>query len=122
MAQNFDEDDEKPLDPAVERVRRRVVRFIGINLAILFAALMAVAIAIVYRMGSDGEAAAPETGSTDIAEAGTIDLPAGARIVSQSLSGNRLSLAIELSGGERAFLIYDLSSGAVVSRVSVETR
>jgi hypothetical protein len=40
---------DEQLDPATERVRRKLVRFMAINLGILFVALMAVVIAIVYR-------------------------------------------------------------------------
>ncbi|MEX0954358.1 MAG: fimbrial protein [Rhizobiaceae bacterium] len=125
MAKSFDDEDEKPLDPAVERVRRRVMRFIAINLGILFVALMAVAIAIVYRVGSRNEDAPPVAGAQvpagSIAADGVIALPAGARIVSQSLSGDRLSVQVEQPGGERAFLIYDLASGGVVGRIAVES-
>jgi hypothetical protein len=39
--------------------------------------------------------------------------------VSQSFSGERLAVQIEV-GGERSFVIYDLGTGAVVSRVSVK--
>ena len=124
MTQSFNDEDEKPLDPAVERVRRRVMRFIAINLGILFLALMAVAVAIVYRVGSRGaetpaEAAGGTVGAV-IAAQGEIDLPAGARITSQSLSGTLLSIEISDTAGEREFLIYDLSAGKVTSRVRVE--
>ena len=43
--------EDKPLDPAVERVRRKLVRFMAINLGLLFAALMAVVAAVVYKAG-----------------------------------------------------------------------
>jgi hypothetical protein len=126
MAQSPDDEDEKPLDPAVERVRRRVLRFMAINMAVLFVALMAVAIAIVYRLGSRDEggppAAATEIPGQAVVAEGLIELPAEARIVSQSLSGDRLSIQVVLPAGERQFLIYDLGAGAVVSRIAVETR
>jgi hypothetical protein len=124
MARSVDDEDEKPLDPAVERVRRRVMRFIAINLGILFLALMAVAIAIVYRIGSREDdppvAVNPAVPAGTIAAEGAISLPAGARIVSHSLSGGLMAVEIEDDGGERAFLIYDLTTGSVVSRVAVE--
>jgi hypothetical protein len=122
MAQAMDDEDEKPLDPAVERVRRRVLRFMAINMGVLFVALMAVAIAIVYRLGTDEAAPAGEANAEQsIAAQGAISVPAGARIVSQALSGDRMAVQIALQGGERAFLIYDLASGDVVSRIAVET-
>ena len=124
MAQSLDDEDEKPLDPAVERVRRRVMRFIAINLGILFLALMAVAIAIVYRIGSRDEtppqAAGAGAPAETVAPAGAITLPAGARIRSQALSGTRLSLHVELAGGESRLLIYDIAAGKVLSRITVE--
>lgn len=123
MAQSFD-DDEKPLDPAVERVRRRVMRFIAINLGILFVALMAVAIAIVYRLGARDDDMPPAAGAEGpagpVAAEGRIELPTGARIISQALSGGRLAVQVEMATGERAFLIYDLAAGAVVGRIAVE--
>ena len=45
----FDDEEEKPLDPAVEKVRRKLVRFVAINLGLLFIALMAVVGALVYK-------------------------------------------------------------------------
>ena len=54
-APHDDDEDEKPLDPAVENVRRKLVRFIVINLGILFVALMAVVLALVYRATQVGE-------------------------------------------------------------------
>ena len=45
----LDDEKEKPLDPAVEKVRRKLVRFVAINLGLLFIALMAVVAALVYK-------------------------------------------------------------------------
>ncbi|MBO6903264.1 MAG: fimbrial protein [Rhizobiaceae bacterium] len=124
MTQSSNDDDEKPLDPAVERVRRRVMRFIAINLGILFLALMAVAVAIVYRVGSrsDDTAANAEgaAASSNIVAQGTITVPEGGRIVSQSLSGTLLSVEVSNADGRREFLIYDLSTGSVSGRVTIE--
>jgi hypothetical protein len=47
--------EDKPLDPAVDRVRRKLVRFMAINLGLLFLALMAVVLAIVYRWTREPE-------------------------------------------------------------------
>lgn len=123
MARPAFEEEEKPLDPAVEKVRRKLVRFVGINLGLLFIALMAVVVALVYKSrtaavpadtGPGIEVPSPE----DVAE-GQIPLPQGARIVSQSLSGNRISLSLELPDGARAIYIYDLAARKVVGRFAV---
>lgn len=116
-----DEEREKPLDPAVERVRRKLVRFVAINLGLLFLALMAVVVAIVYRASrteTPPVAAAPELplpaeGATAYSE---IMLPQGARIVSHSLSGGRLSLHAQLADGAGVIFVYDMAQGRMVGR------
>jgi hypothetical protein len=114
MAKAFDDEtEEKPLDPAVERVRRKLVRFVAINLGILFVAVMAVVIALVYRNMSR-QAAAP-AGMVQ----GTIALPSGARIVSQSLSGDRILVDAELTGGGRALFVYDIAANRMVGRFDI---
>lgn len=113
----LDDEDEKPLDPAVERVRRKLVRFVAINLGLLFVALMAVVAAVVYKSRTEAPEAAIQ-GPGGVAQ-GDIPLPSGGRIVSQSLSGNRLALEVELSGGGRAILVYDLAEARIVGRYAV---
>ncbi len=117
-------EEEKPLDPAVENVRRKLVRFVAINLGILFAALMIVVAALVYKSMNTTPAPAVVDAGVEIPSPegvveGQIVLPAGARIVSQSLSGNRLSLALDLTDGSRAIFIYDILSKRVVGRFAV---
>lgn len=119
-----DDAEDKPLDPAVERIRARLVRFMIINLGILFVALMAVVIAIVYRSGRTTQPPAavpselplPATGEI---ERRAISLPEGARITGHALSGDRLSLDLSLADGGRAFLIYDLASDRIIARIDV---
>ena len=118
-----DNDDEKPLDPAAERVRRKLVRFMAINLGILFLALMAVVAALVYKsmtVPPETPAVASDIRSSNVTS-GRIFLPAGARLVSQSLSGNLLSLHVALARGGEAILIYDTAQGRVVSRHELAT-
>lgn len=127
MARPADDDsEEKPLDPAVEKVRKKLVRFVAINLGLLFVALMAVVAAIVYKSGqSTPETAAPASVVPSPAEggmlAGDILLPAGARLLSQSLSGNRIALDAELADGTRAILLYDIAEKRIVGRFAVKT-
>ena len=118
-----DNDDEKPLDPAAERVRRKLVRFMAINLGILFLALMAVVAALVYKsmtVPPEAPAVASDLPSANVTS-GRIVLPAGTRLVSQSLSGNLLSLHVGLAQGGEAILIYDIAQGRVVARHELAT-
>lgn len=106
-----DSNEEKPLDPAAERVRRKLVRFMAINLGILFVAVMAVVIAFVYRSMTSTETPPPAAFTE-----GKIALPAGARIVSQSATADRLSIATEFADGRRAIFVYDLAGNRMVGR------
>ena len=117
-----DDEHDKPLDPAVERVRRKLVRFVAINLGLLFIALMAVVGALVYKSRTAAPPAtdvAVEAPSPEGIAEGRIELPAGARIVSQSLSGNRISLSLEFSDGRRAIYLYDIGARRIVGRFAV---
>jgi hypothetical protein len=118
----FDDEEEKPLDPAVEKVRKKLVRFVAINLGLLFIALMAVVAALVYKSRTAAPPAteiAVDAPSPEGIVEGQIALPAGARIVSQSLSGNRISLSLEFSDGRRAIYLYDVSARRMVGRFAV---
>ncbi len=46
---DHDEQDEKPLDPVLERVRRKMIRLQLVSAGVMVVALMAVLIAIVYK-------------------------------------------------------------------------
>ncbi|MEI5678678.1 MULTISPECIES: fimbrial protein [unclassified Mesorhizobium] len=122
---NLNDEDEKPLDPAVEKVRRKLVRFVAINLGLLFLALMAVLGAIVYKSGSKSETPVAVNGATVPSPAegaflsGDIALPLGAKIVSQSLSGNRISIDAELADGSRAIFLYDIAERRVIGRFAI---
>jgi hypothetical protein len=118
-----DENEEKPLDPAVERVRRKLLRFVAINLGLLLAAVMAVLAAIVYKWepGAKNEAsqASSDPAGGEISS-GEITLPPGARILSHSVSGNRLTLHVE-TGATASILIYDMIEGRIAGRFELKS-
>lgn len=116
----LDDEPEKPLDPAMEKVRRKMIRLLAISIGVMMAGLMAVLFAIVYKMNSKpgaqtGEAAlAVPQGAEEIA--GTIVLPEGAQINSQSLSGNRIAFDLTLPDGKRELAVFDMAAGHFVAR------
>lgn len=120
-----EEDEEKPLDPEAEKVRKKLIRFMGINLGLLFLALMVVIAALVYKMGK-----APGTGSApagDVQAAGAplsgdIVLPVGAKVISQALSGNRLSIDAELADGSRSIFIYDIAERRMIGQFAIRNK
>jgi len=118
-------DDEKPLDPEVERVRRKLLRFMIINLAILFVAFAAVIGGFIYKSSHASkrtarqEAEVKSPSGTDAVTA-TIAIPAGARIVAQTLSGKEVLFNLELADGSRLFLLYDLEAGRTLGTYAVK--
>lgn len=119
---SVDDTEEKPLDPATERVRRKMVRFVAINLGLLFFAVMAVLLAVVYKT-FDGGAPAEAVSEIPAPDGAPLELdlalPAGSRVVGHALSGNRVSLQLEAAGGERSLLIYDIAARRVVARIAL---
>ncbi|MCB1386450.1 MAG: fimbrial protein [Nitratireductor sp.] len=131
---DFD-NDEKPLDPATERVRRKLARFGAIFLGLNMLALMAVLGAIVYKLGgygADKETAGQPAGQTGLQSAGQIanqtvpvdpgldamiDIPDGARVSSVSENGARLVLALQLAGGGQEVWLYDFASRQVTGKI-----
>lgn len=118
------EEEDKPLDPSVERVRRKLIRFFIINLGLLLVALMAVIGGIVYKSRTAEPAAAIAGGEIDVPAGsqltGDIILPAGAKIVSQALSGNRISIDAELADGSRTIFVYDISQRRLIGQFAVK--
>lgn len=127
MARVQTDEEDKPLDPNVEKVRRKMVRFMAINLGLLFLALMVVVAALVYKSRTEAPpAAGPITGDIQAPDGepatGDIVLPPGSRVLSQSLSGNRISIDAELADGSRSIFVYDIGEKRLIGRFAVRNR
>ncbi|TPO02335.1 fimbrial protein [Mesorhizobium sp. B1-1-5] len=121
-----EEDEEKPLDPAAENVRRKLVRFMIVNLGLLFLALMVVIGALVYK-ARNAPVAGPAPAGDAQAPAGAplsgdIVLPVGAKVISHSLSGNRLSIDAELADGGRSIFVYDIAERRIIGQFAVRNK
>lgn len=134
---------EPPLDPAMERVRRKMVRLLAISIAIMVIGLMAVLSAVVYKINKDPDTAESETAQSDIpgqspkADAAAqksadaalnaakplpmvelqLELAPGTRLLSQSLSGDLVSLETLLPDGGTEIMIYDYRQSRFVGRM-----
>jgi hypothetical protein len=53
----LDKEEEKPLDPAAERLRRKMVRLMAVSIGTMFIAVFAVLFAIVYKMNNAADTA-----------------------------------------------------------------
>lgn len=117
---------EEPLDPEVERVRRKILRFFVVSIGVTFIAVMAVVGLLVYKLGRGGTPSRPqsvaEIPGRPLPEAeATLALDAGTRVLSQSLSGERLSLDTLAPDGSHVIIIYDLAGQRVVARLKIVT-
>lgn len=124
---NFpDDEDEAPLDPAIERVRQRMLRLQLVSAGIMVIGLMAVIGAIVYKASrTDGAPAAATTASGLVIPANgkldlTAKLPAGFVLESASLSGDRILLTGRDQSGAAKLAIFDMVEGRVIALVSLD--
>ena len=118
-------DEEKPLDPATERVRRKLARFGAIFMGINIVALMAVLGAVVYKLGGYGKDDAqgqgiPAVGVSAPIEPGfdtMVDIPDGARLVSVSETGGRVVFHLQLADGSTEVWFFDLATQQVSGKL-----
>jgi hypothetical protein len=122
MADPFDDQDEKPLDPEVARVQQRLRRLMLISGLTLGLGILAVFLAIVYRLvsyeGGGAPVAAVEGAAVPTVTRSAFGLPPEARLVSTSLGGDRLALTFE-DGGGSTIIVFDIARMTVVSRLRV---
>lgn len=125
--------DDKPLDPAVERVRRKMMRLMGISVAIMMVGLMAVIGAIFYKISGGGKKniatppseqkiPIPQLGTLDITTdiVGNITLPQESRILKANMDNGRILLSIRHGDGAMSLWVYDLAANRVFARIAID--
>lgn len=95
------------IDPATERLRRKMVRLLAVSIGIMFVGVMAVLAAVVYRTG---DSAGPEHGAEI-----TLALPAGSEVAETSLSGDTILVRVFMPEGEE-IILFDRRDGSIVNR------
>ncbi|HSO48871.1 MAG TPA: fimbrial protein [Rhizobiaceae bacterium] len=122
MASINEIEEEKPLDPATEKVRRKMVRLLLVSIGIMMIGLMAVLGAIVYKIGEAPDATIAAVGGMAIepGTTGTVELPQGAEVISATLDGDNVMLQLRLADGARELVIHSLSRNRIVARLSLE--
>jgi hypothetical protein len=122
MADPYDDPDEKPLDPEVARVQQRLRRLMLISGLTLGLGILAVFLAIVYRLvtyeGGGAPVAVVEGAVIPTVNRSALGLPADARLVSTSLDGNRVALSFE-DGSGTTIIVFDMDRMAMVSRLRI---
>ncbi|MCA1368117.1 hypothetical protein I6F15_11970 [Bradyrhizobium sp. BRP14] len=120
-----DEQEEKPLDPAMENVRRKMVRLQLVSAGVMLIMLMAVLGTIVYKLTrTDGptEGAQPTVGVPGDAPLNAIAaLPAGFSVSNVALSGSQVLFYGSLPDAEPRAIVFDIKAGRIVADVTVRT-
>ncbi|ARO25399.1 hypothetical protein CO659_23120 [Rhizobium sp. S9] len=118
-----DDQEEKPLDPAMESVRRKMVRLQIVSGAIMFVSLMAVFGAVVYKTMSEPKETASTAAASGVPSdaplAATLSLPLGFKVQSTSFSAGQILFYGETVEGTRKALVFDLRTGRTVADVTV---
>lgn len=122
-AQYNDDEQEAPLDPAMVRVRKKMVRLLVVSMSVMMIGLLSVFGAIVYKIGSNGkdDEAVSATGSKiGPGIESSLELPAGAKIKSMSLDGLNVLLHVELPDGTRQLVVYGINDQRILATITVE--
>ena len=106
------DDAEAPLDPAVERLRRRMLRLLVVSIGTMLVAVMAVLGTVVYKAGSR----APALPAGPLA----LRLPPNGGILDMALDGERALLRVARIGGGETLLMVDLPRAAVTAEIAIE--
>ena len=107
--------EEEPLDPAVEAIRVKMVRLLAISGGIMMLGLMAVLISIVYKVNQvEVPKAKPVVAKTN----NEIVVPAGSQVIQTSQSNGRITLTLRLADGSTSIQVHD-ASGALVASYAV---
>lgn len=121
-----DDNDEEPLDPQMEKVRRKMVRLLGVSIGIMFIGVMAVLFAIVYKFTrpSSTDATNPAIVNAGVpVDAPLVDhinLPPAFKVVSVSLDGNKVAFFGTGSDGESRVLLFDATTGKRLGTVEID--
>ncbi|EJF76791.1 Uncharacterised protein [Candidatus Bartonella washoeensis] len=118
--------EDQPLDPAVERVRKKLMRLMIISIVITLISILVVLFLIVYKMIATGSAqkqTAPFFSHSKNPEVSyhTLALPEKTQILSQSLSEHNILLKILTPDGQTKFMVYNYHTGALLAVLSVKT-
>jgi hypothetical protein len=89
----IDDEDEKPLDPAAEKVLARMRTLMSISGVIMGVGLLSVFLVIGYRIFY-----APGSAARGAMVEQTALLPKGARVVSTQVAGDRIVVTVEIGG------------------------
>ncbi len=117
-----DVEEDKPLDPEMEKVRRKMVRLLVVSIGVMFLGVMAVLGGVVYKIiDGDGSQVAE---ARSVSDGGplemTAQLPSGFSVDSVSLDGSNILFFGRDNGGRQQALVFDMDSGRLAARIDVQ--
>ncbi len=119
------EQDDQPLDPAMEKVRRKMIRLQIVSGSVMFISLMAVFGAVVYKAvgpSKTATTAATNTVPSDAPVAATASLPQGFTIENVSFANGDMLFYGRLANGTRKALVFNVQAGRFVADITVDAR
>lgn len=122
---NFADEQEAPLDPAFEKVRKKMVRLLIISSSVIILGLMAVVYSIVYRVNripqpANPVATAPAAQDAVPAARQSIALPAGFVVENTAIGGNRILLFGTADDGKKRIIVHDIGTGKTVTEIDIK--
>ena len=122
---DLDEQEEKPLDPAMENVRRKMVKLQLVSGGIMGVLLLAVLATIGYKVTRSSAPAPATTASQGLAIhsdqplKATASLPAGFSVESADLSGSQILFYGRMADGARKAFVFDAGIGRIVADIDI---
>nr|WP_246588197.1 hypothetical protein [Bartonella raoultii] len=116
-----------PLDPAVERVRKKLMRLMIASISITLILLFAVLVGIVYKIMTT-PSTSKQTHSFSSHEKNaqtahyTLSFPKNTQILSQSLSGNYLIFKILTPERKIKFMFYNYLTNTLTTVLTLEEK
>ena len=118
-----DEQEEKPLDPVMENVRRKMIRLQLVSAGVMMVMLMVVLGAIVYKLTRTGDGDQPQQAAVAVPSeaplAANAALPTGFVVSDVALSGSQILFYGAAAGGESKAIVFDIAAGRIVADISV---
>jgi hypothetical protein len=115
-------DDQEPLDPALEKIRRKMVRLLVISSSVIVLGLMAVLGSIVYKANKNSAATSAQqtmlAPSAVAAAQQTVALPKGFTLESTTVDGNRIWFMGTVDG-KHLMIVHDIGTGKTLTEISV---
>ena len=120
----LEHEEEKPLDPEMERVRQKMVRLLVVSIGIMILGVMAVLAGVVYKvMNPDTQteivAGEPFAVPADAPLEVSASLPDGFTVDDVALDGSRILFYGSRSDGSAAALVIDVSTGRTIAEISL---